>query len=120
MNNTTNLRERLGEMKELAAKLQRCVDVTLATLDYTPQQGKPPSPNLRKRVEYCVWEKWDTLKDRKLFTVRDVQACIEDPYCRRRTPASFNVVLAGWVKDGFLQIVQQGRGPRLTTYRIPT
>jgi hypothetical protein len=115
VNNNTNLQE----IKHLIEKALRRLDTVLAAQETKPHGGKPPAPDLAKRVEWGIWEIWESLKAKEKFTARDVKSLMRDSYCKKRSLSSYSVVLSAWSRDGYLECARPGSGPLPTIYTMP-
>jgi hypothetical protein len=104
-------------LKSRLSDAQKLVDEVLASLDRKPL-GRPQA-RWPQRVACEIINMWDRLKELQCFTAEDVKKMITDSYCRSRSKAAFSSTLSDWAKEGYIEIVEQGSGPKPTFYKIP-
>ena len=112
-----NVRIELIEIKKLLEKAQKLTDAVIASQE-KPKSGKPPEPEYSQRVACCIWNEWEKLKQKGEFTVRDAKALMTDPYCKKRSESAYSSILSRWAREGYIDKIKPGSGPRPAKYKI--
>jgi hypothetical protein len=118
--NTMNTRIELIQIQKLINEAQLRMSA-LVDSQPKPQAGKPPQPRHTQRVEMGLWRTWEVLKSKENFTAAQARkiAGEKDIYLARRSESAYSSILSRWAREGCIDFVEQGKGPRPSTYKIP-
>jgi hypothetical protein len=114
-----NDRIRLIEIKKVLDKAQLMMSALIESHP-KPEPGKPPQPGYAQKIEVGIWNAWDKLKEKKVFTALDAKKIVkgDNKYTQYRIDSAYSAILSRWARDGYIEIVEQGQGSRATTYKI--
>lgn len=115
-----NTRVQILEIKKLIDRAQGLLEMVIAS---QPKQilGKPTQPYYTQRVATKLWEAWEKLKAKGKFDASEAKRIATgDTNLRHyRIDSSYSAVLSQWAKEGYLDIIEKGSGPRPSIYKIP-